>query len=289
MWTPRSASAPFDPGPQVVALEHAAVEGQREPVDDPRERPGGPADGAAVAQPPVVEGAGDVLEPLERLAGPLQRDQERADHGAGRRPGDPRERVAGPGQRRHRAGQPDALHAAALEHEVGAHAAMRRSVRSPHDLGCRGCDCRRRPPHRSSSSPALVAALQSAAPARGGGSGSDRHADGRRLPRRQRVDQPGDARRLRRPSPGPGWPASWPPGWTCPWGIAFLPDGSALVSERDTARIVHVTPQGDVTTVGTVQGVDGAGEGGLLGHRPLPVVRRQTGRCSPTSPPGRRT
>ena len=54
-------------------------------------------------------------------------------------------------------------------------------------------------------------------------------------------------------------------GLDVPWGIAFLPDGSALVSERDSARIVHVTPQGDVTTVGTVQGVDGTGEGGLLG------------------------
>jgi glucose/arabinose dehydrogenase len=54
-------------------------------------------------------------------------------------------------------------------------------------------------------------------------------------------------------------------GLDVPWGIAFLPDGSALVSERDTARIVHVTPQGAVTNVGTVQGVDGTGEGGLLG------------------------
>jgi glucose/arabinose dehydrogenase len=54
-------------------------------------------------------------------------------------------------------------------------------------------------------------------------------------------------------------------GLAVPWGIAFLPDGSALVSERDTARIVHVTPQGHVTRVGTVQGVDGSGEGGLLG------------------------
>jgi glucose/arabinose dehydrogenase len=54
-------------------------------------------------------------------------------------------------------------------------------------------------------------------------------------------------------------------GLASPWGIAFLPDGSALVSERDTARIVRVTPQGDVSTVGRVDGVDGSGEGGLLG------------------------
>lgn len=54
-------------------------------------------------------------------------------------------------------------------------------------------------------------------------------------------------------------------GLDVPWGIAFLPDGSALVSERDTARVVRVTPRGDVSTVGTVRGVHGIGEGGLLG------------------------
>jgi glucose/arabinose dehydrogenase len=50
-----------------------------------------------------------------------------------------------------------------------------------------------------------------------------------------------------------------------PWGLAFLPDGSALVSERDTARIRHVSPDGRVRTVGRVSGVDGTAEGGLLG------------------------
>jgi glucose/arabinose dehydrogenase len=52
-----------------------------------------------------------------------------------------------------------------------------------------------------------------------------------------------------------------------PWGLAFLDDGSALVSERDTARIVRVG-DGAVRTVGEVPGVvpaAGLGEGGLLG------------------------
>jgi glucose/arabinose dehydrogenase len=50
-----------------------------------------------------------------------------------------------------------------------------------------------------------------------------------------------------------------------PWGIAFEPDGSALVSERDTARIVRISPSGAVHPVGTVPGVVASGEGGLLG------------------------
>jgi glucose/arabinose dehydrogenase len=50
-----------------------------------------------------------------------------------------------------------------------------------------------------------------------------------------------------------------------PWGLAFLPDGTALVSERDTARIRLVAPDGQVRTVGRVSGVDGTAEGGLLG------------------------
>jgi glucose/arabinose dehydrogenase len=53
-------------------------------------------------------------------------------------------------------------------------------------------------------------------------------------------------------------------GLEVPWGIAFLSDGSALVSERDTGRIVRVT-EGSSTPVGTVDGVAPRGEGGLLG------------------------
>jgi glucose/arabinose dehydrogenase len=55
-------------------------------------------------------------------------------------------------------------------------------------------------------------------------------------------------------------------GLTSPWGLAFLPDGSALVSERDTGLIKRVTANGErVTTVGRVAGVRPSGEGGLLG------------------------
>ena len=49
-----------------------------------------------------------------------------------------------------------------------------------------------------------------------------------------------------------------------PWGVDFLPGGEALVAERDTARIVRVTPTGTVP-VGRVPGAEAGGEGGLLG------------------------
>lgn len=53
-------------------------------------------------------------------------------------------------------------------------------------------------------------------------------------------------------------------GLEVPWGIAFLPDGSALIAERDTATVQHLTDK-EVTAVGTVDGVEPTLEGGLLG------------------------
>jgi glucose/arabinose dehydrogenase len=50
-----------------------------------------------------------------------------------------------------------------------------------------------------------------------------------------------------------------------PWGIAFLPDGSALIAERDSGAIQHMAQPGVVNNVGTVAGVAARGEGGLLG------------------------
>jgi len=50
-----------------------------------------------------------------------------------------------------------------------------------------------------------------------------------------------------------------------PWGLAFLPDGSALVSERMSGRILQLRPGQTPTQVATVNGVSANGEGGLLG------------------------
>jgi glucose/arabinose dehydrogenase len=49
-----------------------------------------------------------------------------------------------------------------------------------------------------------------------------------------------------------------------PWGIAFLPDGSALIAERDSGAIRQLTA-GGVQQVGNVAAVAPRGEAGLLG------------------------
>ncbi|GHJ49927.1 oxidoreductase [Catellatospora sp. TT07R-123] len=57
-------------------------------------------------------------------------------------------------------------------------------------------------------------------------------------------------------------------GLRVPWGTAFLPDGSALVTERDSGRVLRVVPgtgRASVTEAGRITEVDGGGEGGLLG------------------------
>ena len=49
-----------------------------------------------------------------------------------------------------------------------------------------------------------------------------------------------------------------------PWGLVPLKDGSFLISERDTRRIVRVD-NGSTSRVRTIEEADPAGEGGLLG------------------------
>jgi glucose/arabinose dehydrogenase len=64
-------------------------------------------------------------------------------------------------------------------------------------------------------------------------------------------------------------------GLDMPWGLAFLPDGSALVSGRASGRIDHVPAGGGpVSPVGTVPGVVVSAEGGLLGLAASPDFAR---------------
>jgi glucose/arabinose dehydrogenase len=62
-----------------------------------------------------------------------------------------------------------------------------------------------------------------------------------------------------------GQPEDLATGLDVPWGIDFLPDGSALVAQRDSAVVARVAPDGQTSEVGTVEGVAHGGEGGLLG------------------------
>jgi len=55
-------------------------------------------------------------------------------------------------------------------------------------------------------------------------------------------------------------------GLTIPWGISWLPDGSALVTERDSFEVFRTTQSGQKPLVGEVPNVRTTnGEGGLLG------------------------
>lgn len=53
-------------------------------------------------------------------------------------------------------------------------------------------------------------------------------------------------------------------GLEAPWSLALV-DGTALVSERDSGRILELDADGGQREVGTIEGVTARGEGGLLG------------------------
>lgn len=63
-------------------------------------------------------------------------------------------------------------------------------------------------------------------------------------------------------------------GLQVPWGLAFLPNGSALVGERDRGRVLRVGPGGSVRAVGVLPSASqrgSGGEGGLLGLAVAPT------------------
>ncbi|HEU5454280.1 MAG TPA: PQQ-dependent sugar dehydrogenase, partial [Nocardioides sp.] len=49
-----------------------------------------------------------------------------------------------------------------------------------------------------------------------------------------------------------------------PWGIDFLPNGTAIVTERDTRRVLAID-EGRVTEIGVIESAAPQGESGLLG------------------------
>jgi len=88
--------------------------------------------------------------------------------------------------------------------------------------------------------------------------------------------QPGSPSSIPAPAPAPvtgrpGAPQDVVTGLAVPWTVAVLPDGTALVTERDTARVLRVGADGVARPVraggedGAVPGVEPRGEGGLLG------------------------
>ncbi|WP_192777646.1 PQQ-dependent sugar dehydrogenase [Nonomuraea africana] len=67
------------------------------------------------------------------------------------------------------------------------------------------------------------------------------------------------------PTTTPGDPRTIAEGLSVPWAIAFTEGGDALVTERDSARLLRVTAAGKVTPLGEIEGVEPDGEGGLMG------------------------
>jgi glucose/arabinose dehydrogenase len=86
-------------------------------------------------------------------------------------------------------------------------------------------------------------------------------------------------------SAGPSPSATAPPalsgpevlvtGLEAPWGLDFLPSGEALVTERDTARVLRIPAGGgEPVELTTVDEADPQGEGGLLGLAVSPTYEQ---------------
>jgi glucose/arabinose dehydrogenase len=78
------------------------------------------------------------------------------------------------------------------------------------------------------------------------------------------VPAPAAASKDSTPSASPVVIGTIASGLDVPWGVAFLPDRTALVTERDSGRVLQVSGK-SVRTVGQVREARANGEGGLLG------------------------
>ncbi|MFF0307952.1 PQQ-dependent sugar dehydrogenase [Streptosporangium sp. NPDC004379] len=111
---------------------------------------------------------------------------------------------------------------------------------------------------------ALVVAVTSGAVLAAGCSAAPAERSSGPAPQSTRSTPDGQGAQSPQDSPA-GEPRTLAENLAVPWGIAFLPGGDALVTERDTARLLRVTPAGKVTQAGRIDGVSPSGEGGLLG------------------------
>jgi glucose/arabinose dehydrogenase len=60
-------------------------------------------------------------------------------------------------------------------------------------------------------------------------------------------------------------------GLDVPWGIAFLPGGDAIVTERETGRLLRIRQGEPAVEVGRIQEATATGEAGLLGIAAAPA------------------
>jgi len=81
----------------------------------------------------------------------------------------------------------------------------------------------------------------------------------------QAAEAPPPARTAAALAPDISAPEVVATGLTVPWGLGFLPDGSALVAERNSGRVLQLRPGSAPTPVVTISGVVPGGEAGLLG------------------------
>jgi glucose/arabinose dehydrogenase len=88
------------------------------------------------------------------------------------------------------------------------------------------------------------------------------------VPSDELTDEPTDPQSTAAPTGRPEVVGTIATGLEAPWGLDFLPDGDAVVTERDTRRVLRIGAAGEVTVLGVVEAAapdGGAAENGLLG------------------------